>query len=63
MVRVGLNGTSSSRRFDGRCVKTIVLIRPNRLASRPDTSYEADWRSAMNANVGPRKVVPAPKRA
>ena len=30
--KVGMSGTSSSRKFDGRGVKTIVFSKPNRRA-------------------------------
>ena len=36
----GISGTRMSRTFDGTCVKTIVLIRPVRAASRDATSAE-----------------------
>ena len=34
----GLNGTSSSKRLLGMWVKTMVRIKPMRLARRPETS-------------------------
>ena len=33
--RLGMRGTRMRKMFDGMCVKTIVLIRPNRLATHP----------------------------
>ena len=46
----------------GMCVNTMVRIRPIRLASRPDASYDAACSNAIAANAGPRTFAGAPKR-
>ena len=58
----GLSGTSSRKRLLGTWVKTMVRIKPIRLASRPESSYEAACSSAMPAKAGPRTLAPAPNR-
>ena len=40
-VAVGISGTSSRSTFEGRWVKTIVLIKPNRRASAAAPSADA----------------------
>src|SRR5258706_11797604 len=39
-ARFGISGTRISRMFEGRCVKTIVLTRPNRDARRDAAKAE-----------------------
>ena len=51
--RVGMSGTKSSRTFDGRCVNTIVLISPIRLAMR---AAESDDTAA--SRFAPKKITP-----
>src|SRR5437773_7671296 len=53
-ARLGANGTSKRRMLDGRCVNTIVLTSPIRLAMRVATRYE----NAENTPVQ-KKIVPA----
>jgi hypothetical protein len=36
--RLGIKGTRSKRILLGKCVNTIVLTRPNLLATQPDAS-------------------------
>ena len=51
---VGISGTRMSRIFEGKCVATIVLIKPNREASRDATN--ADIPAKMLAQ---KKIVPS----
>ena len=52
--KVGINGTRINKMFEGICVKTIVLIKPNRLASR--TASNAEIPARMFA---PKKILPS----
>ena len=50
---VGMSGTRISNRFDGMCVKTIVLIKPNLFASLTASKAE------IPANIfAPKKIEP-----
>jgi hypothetical protein len=51
--KVGINGTKISRIFEGRCVKTIVLINPNRLANQYARSEEIPAK-----RFAPKKIAP-----
>src|SRR5260370_37928898 len=39
-IRVGISGTRMSKMLEGRCVKTMVLIRPKREDSRDASTAE-----------------------
>src|SRR5439155_21190826 len=47
---LGIRGTRTSRAFEGRCVKTIVLIRPMRPASQPAARSETPERTLTKKN-------------
>src|SRR5439155_10880790 len=50
----GANGIRISRTLDGKCVKTMVLTRPNRSAMRVATKYESAEKTPVQ-----KKIVPA----
>ena len=51
---VGISGTRISRMFEGRWVKTIVLMRPNRAAIRA-----ADSDDTAARRLAPKKIAPS----
>ena len=59
---VGMNGTRISRTFEGRCVNTIVSMRPIRAAIRPATSAETPARRLAAKRTAPISAGSAPKR-
>src|SRR6266850_1159938 len=50
---LGITGTSISKIFDGKCVNTIVLISPNRFASRAATSPEKPPKKFVKKKIVP----------
>ena len=59
---VGISGTRIKRTFDGRCVKTIVLIKPNREARREATNADKPARMFAQKKTAPRVPGSTPKR-
>ena len=59
---VGISGTRISSTFDGRCVATIVLIRPKRAASRDASSAETPARMFAQKKIAPSVPGSTPKR-
>src|SRR5258705_6759652 len=53
VARSGMNGIATRHRFAGRCVNTIVLTRPMRLAMRTATRYEIDVRMPVQKKIAP----------
>src|ERR1700694_433261 len=52
----GISGMSTSSTLEGRCVNTMVLINPNRLAMRTASRYE----NAVNTPVQKKIVAASP---
>jgi hypothetical protein len=61
IASVGAKGTSIKQTFEGRWVKTIVLTRPIRRASRTATGYEKAERRPDQKNKEPAAVSDNPK--
>ena len=61
-VNVGMNGTSISSTFDGRCVNTIVLTSPNRAASGPAASADRPARMLAPNSMPPSTAGSTPNR-
>jgi hypothetical protein len=59
---VGIKGISISSTFDGRCVTTIVLTRPMRLASRDATNAENPAKTFAAKNTAPSVFGSTPNR-
>ena len=59
---VGMNGTRISSTFDGKCVNTIVLIRPMRAARRAADSAETAARMFAPKKIAPSSAGSAPNR-
>ena len=58
-----MSGTRISSTFDGRCVKTIVLISPKRAASGPAASAETPARMLAPKKIAPSTAGSTPKRS
>ena len=59
---VDISGTSINKMFDGTCVKTIVLIRPIRLAMRAALSAESPARMFAPKKMLPMMALSSPNR-
>ena len=57
-----MKGTARSSTFDGRCVKTIVLSKPTRSATRVATRKDRADSRLVPKNSAPSASGPAPKR-
>jgi hypothetical protein len=51
------------KRFDGRCVNTIVLISPNRLAKDTAANCEAAEHRLVTKTIAPTVATPMPNRS
>ena len=60
---VGISGTSISSTFDGRCVKTIVLISPIRAAIRAAARAETAASRLAAKKIAPRTSTGRPNRS
>ena len=60
--RFGINGTAISSRFEGMCVKTMVLIRPMRPASLAAAKAEKPARILAPKKMAPSAPGGAPNR-
>ena len=59
---VGMSGTRMSRMLEGRCVATMVLIRPKRAASRDARSAESPAKMFAQKKMAPSVPGLTPKR-
>ena len=58
LAKVGMKGTASSSTFDGRCVKTMVLSRPKRSATRVATRNERAESRLVPKKSAPERLRP-----
>src|SRR3954470_20884303 len=61
-LALGTTPAAISSRFAGRCVNTIVSMRPMRAASRDDTSCENAAQMPATKKICPAVVTEKPKR-
>ena len=59
---VGISGTRIKRMFDGRCVPTIVLIKPKRAARRAASSAEMPAKTLAAKKIAPSVPGSTPNR-
>src|SRR5204863_8691231 len=60
--RLGISGTRMRRMFEGRCVTTIVRIRPMRAASRDARRAEIPAKTFAQKKIAPSMTGSTPKR-
>lgn len=58
---VGISGTRIRKMFDGRCVNTMVLIKPMRRASRGAASCENALSTPVQKKMVPAVTIESPK--